>query len=54
MNSTAAIEHWIQEIDSIPNVSIEYIQASFDELRKEFDIPEEVAMAAVLRALGED
>jgi len=48
-----AIDEWIREIDSIPEVSIEYIQQSFESLRDEFDIPEDIAKKAVARALGE-
>ncbi len=48
-----AIDAWIREIDEIPDVEIEYIIESFEALRVEFDIPEDVAKRAVLRALGE-
>jgi hypothetical protein len=47
-----AVVAWIQEIDAIEDVSIEYIQSSFAALREEFDIPEELALKAVNAVLG--
>jgi hypothetical protein len=48
-----AVDAWIREIDAIEDVEIDYIVASFEALRAEFDIPEELAKNAVARALGE-
>ncbi len=48
-----AIDARIREIDAIEDVEIDYIVASFEALRAEFDIPEELAKRAVARALGE-
>ena len=48
-----AIDAWIREIDAIEDVEIDYIVASFEALRAEFDIPEDLGKRAVARALGE-
>ncbi len=48
-----AIDQWIQEVDKT-DIGVDEILASFNDLCKEFSIPEDIGKRAVARALGED